>query len=235
MRSSALDHFVAVNLSGFGDYQDAMALGEPFVRHATISPYLNAGLLTPREVCARVEAAYEQGEAPLNAVEGFIRQILGWREYVRGIYWREGPDYARSNAFKAKRPLPWFYWSGETDMRCVAETVDQTRRYAYAHHILRLMVTGNFALLAGLNPAEVEDWYLCVYADAYDWVELPNTHGMALYADGGLLALETLCGVGRLYRPHVQLLRRLPLRSESEERPASLSVQSALLEFSDRE
>ena len=192
----ALEHFLAVNLARFGDYQDAMAAGEPFVQHAVISPYLNAGLLTPREVCARAEAVYAQGGAPLNAVEGFIRQILGWREYVRGIYWREGPDYARSNALKAKRPLPSFYWTGETDMRCVAEAVGETRRHAYAHHILRLMVTGNFALLAGVAPAEVEDWYLSVYADAYDWVELPNTHGMALYADGCLLASKPYAASG---------------------------------------
>jgi deoxyribodipyrimidine photolyase-related protein len=192
----ALDHFIEVNLAEFGDYQDAMAVGEPFVRHAILSPYLNIGLLSPREVCARAERAYQEGRAPINSVEGFVRQILGWREYVRGIYWREGPDYAKSNALGARRPLPDFYWSGKTELRCVAEAVGQTRREAYAHHILRLMVTGNFALLAGLDPREVEEWYLAVYADAYEWVELPNTHGMALFADGGQLASKPYAASG---------------------------------------
>jgi deoxyribodipyrimidine photolyase-related protein len=192
----ALDHFIRDALPTFGDYQDAMKRGEPFLYHAVLSPYLNCGLLDPREVCAAAEAAWKAGHAPLNAVEGFIRQILGWREYVRGIYWLRMPDYARSNALRATRPLPWFYWSGVTDMACIAEVVGETRRHAYAHHIQRLMVTGNFALLAGIDPAEVEAWYLAVYADAYDWVELPNTHGMALFADGGLLASKPYAASG---------------------------------------
>jgi deoxyribodipyrimidine photolyase-related protein len=133
---------------------------------------------------------------PLNAAEGFIRQILGWREYVRGIYWLRMPGYAETNALGATRPLPWFYWSGETDMNCVAQVVADTRRHAYAHHIQRLMVTGTFALLAGLAPRQVEEWYLAVYADAYEWVELPNTHGMALFADGGLLASKPYAASG---------------------------------------
>jgi deoxyribodipyrimidine photolyase-related protein len=192
----ALRHFIRDGLPDFGDYQDAMKRGEPFLYHAVLSPYLNCGLLTAAEVCAAAEAAWHAGLAPLNAVEGFIRQILGWREYVRGIYWLKMPDYARSNALKAGRPLPWFYWSGETDMACIAAVVGDTRRHAYAHHIQRLMVTGNFALLAGIAPAEVEAWYLAVYADAYDWVELPNTHGMALFADGGLLASKPYAASG---------------------------------------
>jgi deoxyribodipyrimidine photolyase-related protein len=192
----ALDHFIAFNLAEFGDYQDAMAAGDPFLKHSVLSPYLNVGLLTPREVCLRAAQAYEEGLAPLNSVEGFVRQILGWREYVRGIYWREGPNYSTSNHLQATRPLPSFYWTGETDMRCLAETIANTRREAYAHHILRLMTTGNFALLAGLAPGEVESWYLSVYADAFEWVELPNTHGMALYADGGLLATKPYAASG---------------------------------------
>jgi deoxyribodipyrimidine photolyase-related protein len=121
-------------------------------------------------------------------VEGFIRQILGWREYVRGLYWLKMPDYATSNALDAQRPLPDFYWTGETAMNCMAQTITDTQRHAYAHHIQRLMITGNFALLAGLDPRQVEEWYLLVYADAFEWVELPNTHGMALFADGGVMA-----------------------------------------------
>ncbi|MHB2167469.1 cryptochrome/photolyase family protein [Alsobacter sp. R-9] len=192
----ALEHFVTACLPSFGDTQDAMKAGEPFLNHAMLSPCLNIGLLTPREVCEAAEAAWESGTAPLNAVEGFIRQILGWREYVRGIYWLRMPDYAATNALGAHRPLPWFYWSGETDLACIASVVDETRRNAYAHHIQRLMVTGNFALLAGIDPAQVEAWYLAVYADAFEWVELPNTHGMALFADGGLLASKPYAASG---------------------------------------
>lgn len=192
----ALDRFVAELLPRFGDYQDAMKRGAPFLFHAVLSPYLNIGLLTAGEVCTAAETAWRDGSAPLNAVEGFIRQILGWREYVRGVYWLRMPDYPKSNAFGADRPLPDFYWTGETDMACMADCIAATRRHAYAHHIQRLMVTGNFALLAGLRPAEVEAWYLVVYADAFEWVELPNVHGMALFADGGLLASKPYAASG---------------------------------------
>ena len=192
---AALDHFIAYALPRFGDYQDAMITGQEFLYHAVISPYLNAGLLTAREVIAAAEAAYHAGEAPLNAAEGFIRQILGWREYVRGIYFHAGPDYHQGNALAATRPLPAFYWTGVTDMRCMAESVGQTAREAYAHHIQRLMVLGNFAMLAGCNPQEVSDWYLVVYADAYEWVEDPNVIGMSQYADGGLMGSKPYaCG-----------------------------------------
>lgn len=193
---AALDHFVSACLPFFGDYQDAMKAGEDFLFHAAISPYLNVGLLTPREVCERALAAYRAGAAPLNAVEGFVRQILGWREFVRGVYWSEMPAYAATNHLGADRPLPAFYWTGETEMRCLAECVGTTRRHAYAHHIQRLMVTGNFALLAGVAPGEIEAWYLAVYADAFEWVELPNVHGMVLHADGGRLASKPYAASG---------------------------------------
>ncbi|WP_460450134.1 cryptochrome/photolyase family protein [Alsobacter sp. SYSU BS001988] len=192
----ALAHFIADALPRFGDYQDAMKSGEPFLYHALVSTSLNCGLLTPREVCVAAERAWKAGRVELNAAEGFIRQILGWREYVRGVYWLRMPDYAATNALGASRPLPWFYWSGETEMNCVAQVVADTRRHAYAHHIQRLMVTGTFALLAGIAPSQVEEWYLAVYADAYEWVELPNTHGMALFADGGLLASKPYAASG---------------------------------------
>ncbi|MFZ4406235.1 MAG: cryptochrome/photolyase family protein [Paracraurococcus sp.] len=193
---AALADFIARRLPLFGDYQDAMAAGEATLFHALISTSLNAGLLSPRACCEAAEAAWRAGRAPLNAVEGFIRQILGWREYVRGIYWLKMPGYAATNALEAARPLPWFYWSGETRMNCVAQAVRQTRDLAYAHHIQRLMVTGNFALLAGLDPVAVNDWYMAVYADAYEWVELPNTHGMALHADGGVMASKPYAASG---------------------------------------
>jgi deoxyribodipyrimidine photolyase-related protein len=192
----ALTHFLGDCLPDFGDYQDAMKADEPFLYHSIVAPYLNLGLLTPMEVCTAAEAEWRAGRAPLNAVEGFIRQIIGWREYVRGLYFHLMPEYRHSNHLQADRPLPWFYWSGETGMRCVAETVKDTRRHAYAHHIQRLMVTGNFALLAGLRPAEVEAWYLGVYLDAFEWVELPNVHGMALFADGGVLASKPYAASG---------------------------------------
>jgi deoxyribodipyrimidine photolyase-related protein len=193
---AALDHFVTDCLSGFGDYQDAMKTGEDFLLHAVISPYLNCGLLTAREVCDRAEESWRAGRAPLNAVEGFIRQVIGWREFVRGIYWTRMPDYPLTNHLNSSRPLPAFYWTGETDMACLRECVAATRRNAYAHHIQRLMVTGNFALLAGVAPAEIEEWYLVVYADAYDWVELPNVHGMVMHADGGLLGSKPYAASG---------------------------------------
>ena len=193
---AAFRDFLAVGLPHFGDYQDAMRTGAPFLYHALISPALNAGLLTPEEVCRAAERAYREGAAPLHCVEGFIRQILGWREYVRGLYWARMPDYAGSNALEATRDLPWFYWSGETEMNCLAQSIADTRAHAYAHHIQRLMVTGNFALLAGIAPAQVEEWYLVVYADAYEWVELPNVHGMVLWADGGVMGSKPYAASG---------------------------------------
>ena len=193
---TALTDFIAHRLPAFGDYQDAMATGEPFLFHSLLSTSLNLGLLSPAVCCAAAEAAWREGRAPLNAAEGFIRQILGWREYVRGLYWLRMPDYAATNALDATRPLPAFYWTGETPMACLAAAIRQTRDHAYAHHIQRLMVTGNFALLAGLAPDEVNAWYLAVYADAFEWVELPNTHGMALFADGGVMASKPYAASG---------------------------------------
>lgn len=180
--------FASDILPGFGDYQDAMATDEPWLWHGVIGLYLNCGLLDPLKVCQRAERAYRDGHAPLNAVEGFIRQIIGWREYVRGLYWLKMPEYRGLNALEADRKLPDFYWTAETDMKCMADAIGQTKRHAYAHHIQRLMVTGNFALLAGIHPDAVNDWYLVVYADAYEWVELPNVTGMAIFADGGIMA-----------------------------------------------
>jgi deoxyribodipyrimidine photolyase-related protein len=192
----ALEYFLEHALPKFGETQDAMLMDQKFLHHAVLSPYINLGLLDPLHVCRRVEEEYFKGRVPLAAAEGFIRQIIGWREYIRGIYWLKMPDYREVNALKATRPLPDFYWTGETDMNCIAHTVKQTREEAYAHHIQRLMVTGNFALIAGLDPREVHEWYLAVYADAYEWVELPNTIGMALHADGGLLGSKPYAASG---------------------------------------
>jgi len=193
---SALDHFIENALPKFGDYQDAMLEGEAFLYHSVLSLYINVGLLDPLETCRRVEAAYHSGHAPLNAAEGFIRQIIGWREYVRGIYWLKMPDYVDMNYLNADRDLPEFYWTGETEMACMRAAITQTKEEAYAHHIQRLMVTGNFALLAGIQPKAVHEWYLAVYADAFEWVELPNTLGMSQFADGGLLGSKPYAASG---------------------------------------
>ena len=193
---AALDHFVETILPSFGDYQDAMLRDHRFLYHGVLSHTINAGLLDPLNVCRRVEAAYDSGRVPINAAEGFIRQIIGWREYVRGIYWRFMPGYRDNNVFGASRALPDFYWTGETDMACLKAAITQTKEEAYAHHIQRLMVTGNFAMLAGVDPRAVHEWYLMVYADAYEWVELPNTLGMSQFADGGLLASKPYAASG---------------------------------------
>ena len=192
----ALDYFVEHMLESFGDYQDAMLRGEPFLYHSLLSAYLNTGLLGWREICTRAVEAYHLGKAPINAVEGYIRQIIGWREYVRGIYWREMPGYLNNNALKATHPLPDFYWTAETEMTCMAEALGQTKREAYAHHIQRLMVTGTFALIAGIDPHALHEWYLAVYIDAFEWVEAPNTIGMSQFADNGLLASKPYAASG---------------------------------------
>ncbi|MFC0590632.1 cryptochrome/photolyase family protein [Novosphingobium aquiterrae] len=192
----AVADFLAHRLPTFGQWQDAMVAGEDFLFHAVLSPAINLGLIDPLDLCRRVEAEYRRGRVPLAAAEGFIRQIIGWREYVRGVYWQTMPDLAAANALNAKRPLPAFYWTGETDMACLADCVRTTRDNAYAHHIQRLMVLGNFALLTGVRPQDVADWFLVVYADAFDWVELPNVAGMALYADGGRLASKPYAASG---------------------------------------
>lgn len=193
---AALDQFIETALAKFGDYQDAMLEGEKFLYHSILSLYINAGLLDPLTVCRRVEAAYKAGAAPLNAAEGFIRQIIGWREYVRGIYWLKMPNYVDENFFGNTRALPDFYWTGETDMACLRAAITQTKEEAYAHHIQRLMVTGNFALIAGIDPKQVHEWYLAVYADAYEWVELPNTLGMSQFGDGGVLGSKPYASSG---------------------------------------
>ena len=193
----ALQVFISERLPNFGHWQDAMWTGEPWLYHAHLAAAMNLKLLHPREVIAAAEAAWREGHAPLPAVEGFIRQILGWREYVRGIYWLKMPDYAEQNALDAQHDLPAWYWTGQTPMRCMADAIGQTLQHGYAHHIQRLMVTGLFALLYGAQPRQVHGWYLSVYVDAVEWVELPNTLGMSQYADGGLLASKPYIATGR--------------------------------------
>ncbi|UOR14391.1 cryptochrome/photolyase family protein [Qipengyuania aquimaris] len=192
----AADAFFAERIECFGPFQDAMVAGEDDLFHSMLSTSINLGLLDPLELCRRAEKAYKDGKAPINSVEGFIRQIIGWREYVRGFYFHQMPHLQKANALNAQRGLPEFYWTGETDMACLADCIRSTRDNAHAHHIQRLMVLGNFALIAGINPREVQDWFLVVYADAYEWVELPNVAAMILYADGGKLASKPYAASG---------------------------------------
>ncbi|MGI8956455.1 MAG: cryptochrome/photolyase family protein [Chthoniobacterales bacterium] len=193
----ALKDFIAHRLAGFGDWEDAMWTAEPWLFHSRLSAAINRKLLHPRRVIVAAEKAYRDGRAPLASVEGFIRQILGWREYVRGIYWRFMPGYVDMNALGADQPLPKFYWTGDTEMACLRDALGLTLRLGYAHHIQRLMVTGLYALMLGVRPREVHEWYLAVYVDAVEWVELPNTLGMSQHGDGGIMASKPYVATGK--------------------------------------
>lgn len=193
----ALADFVSHRLIGFGRYQDAMWTGQPWLYHSRLSAAMNLKLINPRRVIAAAVSAWEQGLAPLAAVEGFVRQILGWREYVRGMYWQRMPQYLEDNALQAKLDLPSFYWTAQTPMACLRDALSQTLEHGYAHHIQRLMVTGLYALMLGVRPRALHEWYLAVYVDAVEWVELPNTIGMSQYADDGHLASKPYCASGK--------------------------------------
>ena len=193
---AALCDFIAHRLPRFGRYQDAMVSGQPYLYHSRLSCVLNLHLLDPRDAIDAAVAAYDDGAAPINAVEGFVRQILGWREYIRGIYWLKMPGYAALNALDARLPMPAFMWTGETEMNCVRQCVGQLVDHAYAHHIQRLMVLGLFAMLLGVRPYEVHRWHMSMYADAIDWVSLPNVLGMSQYGDGGIVGSKPYAASG---------------------------------------
>jgi deoxyribodipyrimidine photolyase-related protein len=193
----ALEDFITRRLPDFGPHQDAMWPGQPWLWHAQLSAAMNLKLLHPREAVDAAEAAYRAGRVPLASAEGFIRQILGWREYVRGIYWTQMPGYLERNTLGAHEALPAWFWTGETDMACLRDVIQQTLTLGYAHHIQRLMVTGLYCLLLGVDPQQVHGWYLSVYVDAVEWVELPNTLGMSQYADDGLMASKPYIASGR--------------------------------------
>lgn len=193
----ALNHFIEHRLPDFGRWQDAMWTDEPWLFHSLISPAINLQLLDPREAVEAAEKAYRDGKAPINAVEGFIRQILGWREFIRGVYWLEGPEYGKRNALGAERELPGFYWGEDTDMVCVSQVVGQVLEHGYAHHIQRLMVTGLYALVSGTDPWAIHSWYMGLFVDSYDWVTLPNTVGMSQFADGGVVATKPYIASGQ--------------------------------------
>lgn len=193
----ALEDFIENRLADFGQYQDAMWAREPWLYHSRLSAAMNLKLLDPREVVAAAEAAYREGKVPLASAEGFVRQVLGWREYVRGIYWHFMPEYLAKNALGAREALPEFYWTGEIEMACLRDAIGQTLEHGYAHHIQRLMVTGLYALQLGVEPQKVHEWYLSVYVDAVEWVELPNTLGMSQYGDGGIMASKPYAATGK--------------------------------------
>jgi len=215
----ALQAFVRERLPLFGRYQDAMWPGDPWLYHAHLSAALNLKLLNPREVVAASVAAFESGQAPLASVEGFVRQILGWREYVRGIYWTQMPGYLERNALGADADLPPWYWSGATDMACLRDALEQSLRHGYANHIQRLMVTGLYALMLGVQPKQVHAWYLAVYVDAVEWVELPNSLGMSQYADGGLMGSKPYVATGKYIErmsPHCKVCRYDPAQRSGD-------------------
>jgi deoxyribodipyrimidine photolyase-related protein len=215
-RTQALESlrlFIQERLPLFGRYQDAMWPGDPWLYHSHISAALNLKLLNPREVVAAAQTAYESGLVPLSSAEGFIRQILGWREYVRGVYWTQMPGYAERNALQAQEELPAWYWTGATDMACLRDALQQTLEHGYANHIQRLMVTGLYALMLGVHPLKVHAWYLAVYVDAVEWVELPNTLGMGQYADGGVMGSKPYIATGKYIQrmsPHCKGCRYDP-------------------------
>ena len=231
---AVLDRFIKERLVHFGDYQDAMIQGEPWMYHSHISFYLNCGLLHPLECVKAAEKAFRQGKAPLNAVEGFIRQIIGWREYIRGIYWLKMPAYRDENFLEATRALPDFYWSGQTKMNCLRCCILETKENAYAHHIQRLMVLGNFALLSGIDPKQVNEWFLIVYADAYEWVELPNVSGMILFADGGYLASKPYAAGGSYIHKMSDYCKKCSYQVSKKNGPQACPFNYLYWDFLDR-
>lgn len=207
---TALDDFVGQRLASFGDYQDAMWTGERMLYHSILSVPLNLKLLNPREVIGSVVEAYGKGRAPINAVEGFVRQVAGWREFIRGVYFLEGPGYASRNGLGQHGSLPAFYWTGETEMRCMRDSIEGVLGLGYAHHISRLMVTGNFALISGVEPGAINDWYLGMYADGVEWVTAPNTVGMAMHADGGVVGTKPYAASGKYIQRMSNYCKRCP-------------------------
>lgn len=230
----ALTAFIRDRLPGFGAHQDAMWTDEPFLWHSLLAPALNLKLLDPREVIRAAEDAWQSGHAPLAAVEGFIRQILGWREFIRGVYWRDQPGMGEANHFGHTRPLPAWFWTGETRMNCQRQVIRQTLAHGYAHHIQRLMVTGNFALLAGLSPQAVAAWFLAVYVDAVEWVELPNVAGMALYANGGRFTSKPYVASGAYIKRMSNYCSGCSYSPEVKTGPRACPVSTFYWDFLDR-
>lgn len=231
---AALQDFIVHRLPQFGRYQDAMWQGQPWLYHARLSAAMNLKLLHPRRVIAAALAAWREGRAPLAAVEGFVRQVLGWREFVRGVYWLRMPGMLEENALAAEASLPGFYWTGKTDMACLADALRHTLEHGYSHHIQRLMVTGLFALLLGVAPAQVHAWYLAVYVDAVEWAELPNTLGMSQYADGGRMVSKPYVASGRYIQRMSNHCRSCPFRPELAVGPKACPFTTLYWDFLER-
>jgi deoxyribodipyrimidine photolyase-related protein len=231
---ASLRDFIEHRLPGFGTHQDAMWEGEPHLWHSLLSTSLNLKLLHPREVIDAAVRAWRERSLELAGVEGFVRQVLGWREFIRGVYWHFMPGLASENHFGHHRPLPAWYWTGETRMACLRAAIGQTLEHGYAHHIQRLMVTGNFALLAELSPQAVADWYLAVYVDAVEWVELPNTAGMALYANGGRFTSKPYAASGAYIDRMSNHCRGCRYRPGQRTGPQACPVTTLFWNFLDR-
>jgi deoxyribodipyrimidine photolyase-related protein len=231
---AALQRFVDARLEHFGRFQDAMWTDMPFGWHALLSSSMNLKLLDPREVIAVAEAAYRKRQLPLASVEGFIRQVLGWREFIRGVYWLFMPEMGQANHYEHRRKLPTWYWTGATRMNCMRHCVGQTLAHGYAHHIQRLMVTGQFALLAEIEPQQVCDWYLAVYVDAVEWAELPNVAGMALYADGGKFTSKPYVASGQYIKRMSNYCSGCAYRPEQRTGPQACPVTTLFWHFLDK-
>jgi deoxyribodipyrimidine photolyase-related protein len=230
----ALDQFIQTRLCNFGDYQDAMWTDTPFGWHSLVSSSINLHLLDPREVIAAAQDAYQKGKAPLAAVEGFVRQVLGWREFIRGVYWLDMPKMRQDNFLKADQPLPKWFWTGNTQMACMKDSIGQTLQYGYAHHIQRLMVLGNFALMAGVVPQQVEDWFLAVYVDAVEWVELPNVAGMALFANGGRFTSKPYIASGAYIKRMSNYCGNCKYKSDEKSGPRACPMTTLYWGFLDK-
>lgn len=230
----SIEQFIDERLTRFGEYQDAMWTSQPFLFHAHVSAALNVKLVHPREVIAAATKAFEDGRAPIEAVEGFVRQVLGWREFIRGVYWLHMPAMRAANHFQHKRKLPAWYWNGETKMNCMKDTIGQTLQYGYAHHIQRLMVTGIFALMAEVAPGEIEDWYLAVYVDAVEWVELPNVAGMAIYANGGQFTSKPYIASGQYIKRMSNYCAGCRYKPEIKSGPGACPVTTLYWYFLDK-
>jgi deoxyribodipyrimidine photolyase-related protein len=235
--NSLLDDFIENRLPLFGQYQDALWAptllnkGSAYLAHSKLSAAINLKLLLPLTVIKAVEEAYRKGHVSLASAEGFIRQVLGWREFIRGIYWLHMPHYLSMNALEAHTLLPAFYWTGDTEMACLRHTIGQTLEYGYAHHIQRLMITGLYALLLGVGPKQVHEWYLAMYVDAVEWVELPNSLGMSQFADGGIFASKPYIASGKYIQKMSNYCKNCAFKPDVKTGPTACPITTLYWDF----
>ncbi|MBX9694550.1 MAG: cryptochrome/photolyase family protein, partial [Cyanobacteria bacterium] len=227
----AAEDFFENRLDQFGPHQDAMIIGEPFLNHSILSPYINICLLHPLELCKEAERRYRNEQARLSSVEGFVRQVIGWREFIWRVYWRMMPEYKKRNTLDARESLPEFFWTGDTSMRCLNEAVGTTIKYAYSHHIMRLMILGNFALIAGLDPLETNDWFASMYIDGYDWVMVPNVIGMTLHADGGYVGTKPYAASANYIKKMSNYCKKCSFNSETSTEENSCPFNALYWDF----